>query len=392
MLRIKFFLITLFFLFSTACTNFTRIYKSGSVDAKNFYSEFDYTTKLDLIFIPVEIRGKTYNFLFDTGAPNVISKALHEKLQIKTSGAGKVGDSQGNKNKLEVLKLDSMKIGGIYFFDTGAIVADLKQATEIACLEIDGIVGANLMKLAYWKIDSRNKKMTISSEKDTLLYHLADGHPLPFKTKKTYTPIVNLTINDSLIENITYDTGSAGYITFGKDMKIKTSNLLAEYIGYGNTGLYGANRDTIRFGKITVKQGGVSQVGVGSYSVSTGKKLVGMEYINQFVQILDWEKKEITLYKDDLRKQTFNNFPIIPRWINNQLVIGTLSSDSTIESLGIGVGDSIRAINGLDFQGSDVSAYCNLLFLHDTIKADTLSLEMINGLKHQFSRVCISIE
>src|SRR5690554_2731746 len=83
----KFSILILLLLFTVACTNFSKIYNSGSITSSNYYSEVIYETRLDLIILPVQIRGETYQFLFDTGAPNVISNELSEILQVKASAS-----------------------------------------------------------------------------------------------------------------------------------------------------------------------------------------------------------------------------------------------------------------------------------------------------------------
>ncbi|NEN24455.1 clan AA aspartic protease [Cryomorpha ignava] len=374
------------------CTNFRKLYKDGSVGSNQFYAEVRYDSTLDLIFLPVEIQGETYRFLFDTGAPNVISKELRDKLAIKSKGKGKVGDSQGNSDKLGVVKLDTVSIGGVYFYDTSAIVADLNRAVEIQCLKIDGIIGANLMKFAYWKIDSKKRVLTLSSNLDTLKQSLVNPHILQFKAKKTFTPVVSLWLNDSLVENITYDTGSGGYISLGKSIELKTEDFIAEFSGYGSTGLFGSKLDTIRYGRISVGLDSLKQIGIAEYSQSNYKKLLGMEYLEQFVQILDWDKNQITLFEDELVSQKFNQYPVSPRWVDGNLIVGGLNTDTAYHLVKLSIGDTIKMLGNRNFENVDVSAYCDVLNLPDSIKSDTLKIELMDGNSYHIPRATIYIE
>lgn len=388
---IKFLLIPLLFLFATACTNFSKIYNSGSLASSEFYTEIEFETRLDLIIIPVQIQGETYQFMFDTGAPNVISKELSEKLQFKTIASGNVGDSQGKKDKLEVLKIDSIGVGGVYFHNTAALVADLKHA-ELACLEIDGILGANLMRFAYWKIDSENSVVTISSNLDTLISGLQECYALPFIPQKTYTPIVSMVLNDSLIESITYDTGSGGYLTLNESVVLNPDFQLAEYTGYGSVGLYGSHIDTLRYARIEVGVDGFNQNGIAEHNWGTNNKLVGMEFLSQFVQILDWERNEISLYENKVVPQAFERFAVAPRWVDDMLIVGGLMSDSSLASLGLNIGDTIESINGVSFLEAEFDSYCEMMLASQEDKSDTLSLELTDGKKHDFIRLNISVE
>ena len=94
-----------------------------------------------MIILKVNISGEEYDFLLDTGAPNVISKELAQKYALSNIFERKFGDSQGQTSDLEMIKLDEISIGGINFLNTGAAVADLKQSKELGCLQINGFVG-----------------------------------------------------------------------------------------------------------------------------------------------------------------------------------------------------------------------------------------------------------
>lgn len=53
----------------------------GATKSKNYYQEITFEFIKNKIIIPVEIDGKTYKFLLDTGAPNMISKEIHDLIK-----------------------------------------------------------------------------------------------------------------------------------------------------------------------------------------------------------------------------------------------------------------------------------------------------------------------
>ena len=55
--------------------------------------------------------------------------------------------------ELEYVLLPKVTVGCVDFLNTGAAIADLKRSSVIACLNVDGIIGANLMQKAIWQID-----------------------------------------------------------------------------------------------------------------------------------------------------------------------------------------------------------------------------------------------
>jgi len=106
--------------------------KNGEVEQEEFSVQIPFEYRLGLIILKVNISGEEYDFLLDTGAPNVISNELAKKLEINIVTRQKVGDSQGQKSDLELAKLDKISIGGIHFLNTGAAIADLSLSNKVA--------------------------------------------------------------------------------------------------------------------------------------------------------------------------------------------------------------------------------------------------------------------
>ena len=54
-----------------------QLAKGGELKTTSVYKEFDFEYFKGMIYVPVQIKGKTYNFIFDSGAfMNVISVEL----------------------------------------------------------------------------------------------------------------------------------------------------------------------------------------------------------------------------------------------------------------------------------------------------------------------------
>jgi predicted aspartyl protease len=67
------------------------------------------------IVIPVEINNKTYHFLLDTGAPNVISKSLFNEIKTTTIDKISINDANNLKDSLEAVTIKELKIGSLAF-------------------------------------------------------------------------------------------------------------------------------------------------------------------------------------------------------------------------------------------------------------------------------------
>lgn len=374
-----------------ACTNIKKLYREGEVSQNHFYSRIPFDSKLHLMIIPVEINGQTYQFLFDTGAPSVISNEVFQNLGKRSLGKRKAGDSQGRSQKLEFVVIDSLTIGEVKFRHTAALIADLKAAVEINCLKIDGIIGANLMKLAYWKIDPQEETIYCTSDISELTAGLKDPVSLPFRANFAFKPIISLSLDGQEVKSFLWDTGAGDYISMGTDL-MKNENILAKYQGLGSTGLYGSKMDTLWVGKTDLTVGSFSQKCEATYKSGNAKRILGMGFMQQFVFILNWQDRRIDLYPQSIEQQFFSKYDAIPRWKDGQLIVGTMRLDSTDIHRHIQVGDTIVAVNGKSFLKANLEDYCDLIFEASEQLTDTLKLEMSDGKIYALPRKKYAIE
>lgn len=57
-----------------------------SIKQKRYLQKISYQNMDGKLIVPVSINGKTYNFLFDTGAPLTISDKLFKELNLPIIG------------------------------------------------------------------------------------------------------------------------------------------------------------------------------------------------------------------------------------------------------------------------------------------------------------------
>lgn len=92
----------------------SKLFKKGIVQ-KDIYFELPFEVFHGHIIVQAEVQGATQRFLFDTGAPNLISrKFLSDKMPAKTL---KVTDSQNQKGKMALGIIDSLTLGGVNFYN-----------------------------------------------------------------------------------------------------------------------------------------------------------------------------------------------------------------------------------------------------------------------------------
>ena len=344
----------------------TIFWKKGEVEQEKFKVVIPFEYRFGLVFLKVEIKGNDYDFLFDTGAPNLLSKKLAEKLNLTLKITGELSDSQGESSTLNLLNIDSISIGGIDFLNTGAVIADLSEPNEISCLKMDGIIGANLMRKAIWEIDYENQKITITNSIDSLEIP-SDSKNVHFDQSLQGSPYINLNINGKLIKDILIDLGSNGDFKLSNKLLRKLQrqeSFPRTTFAYGSesSGLYGrGSNDTTRFAK-------VSNISLGDIDLNNQiiefrevNSKIGTNFFKNYKVILNWDAKEIIMTKineyDNTKLKTFGFKPVVE---GDKIFIGYIHNKSSAAAAGLELGDQITEVNGKDYSTVCWNCWCEI--------------------------------
>jgi hypothetical protein len=164
----KFLIITTSLLFiSIGFTQKSKINK-GKCTSKDYLAEIPYEMVNHKIIIPVTIDGETYKFILDTGAPNIISKEVLEKIKYKKLKPLKVSDINNDKQKMEFVTIDKIDLGGAIFENTTSLVVEKKTNFVFTCFDVDGFIGSNLLRSTIIKFDNINKKLLLTDKLEKL--------------------------------------------------------------------------------------------------------------------------------------------------------------------------------------------------------------------------------
>jgi hypothetical protein len=341
----------------------TYLFSLGDGPEEIYQDSIAFTRQSRLIIFPVTIQGKTYRFLFDTGAPMVVSEELAKTLKMKRVSRKSVGDSQGKREKLNYVRMDEITVGHKSFTNLTAIVADLKRAPAINCLNIDGIVGGNLMRMAIWDIDYEKEVMYFTNdfehfEPDT------NAFVMPFETKVTGTPIVTLVVESDTLKNITFDTGSAGGLSVFKE-RIKSDSIKPAQLSYGyhSQGLFGSTPDTNRYAEASlVFENGRAPLPVLTMDTRWTKDILGQRFFQDYRIVLNWlEKKAYLSPVSAPEKPTY--LGISAFFEEGKMYVGTIVFGSEADLHGLKPGDQIIQVNGMNLESASVEDYCKLLEL-----------------------------
>ncbi len=350
----------------SACVSTGKLFRESSRSQEAFRTVIPFEERSALIIVPVEAGGKTRYFLLDTGAPNIITPELAKELNVKVMKNLDVRDINGRVNRQQLVSVDSMKLGSISFYHTTAIVADLNAQTELACLGIDGLIGANLLKGICLQIDYAKRSVALASSIDSLPVS-QDAVKWPFTTTAQGTPKVSILVNGLTFNALTVDTGSAGWIDLSEAAysKVKEAGQMKSRAGFGvsSVGLYGQN-DPHPIYRTWVEDVRISETSPSmqasiDFQGKGGRQTIGNAFWRQYILTIDWNGSQLLLEpKEDNQILEFKDFGFRTYYSEGQLRIGIVWKDSEADRQGLKTGDRILFMNGMDCINFSEKQYC----------------------------------
>lgn len=346
-----------------------KLFEAGYTKQKSFKVKIPFEDRFGLIVIKVELNNETYDFVLDSGATNVLSKKLAKTLGSKGLFTVNNSDSQGNSQPMDFTIIEELSIGGIKFEGTASGITDFNQSIELGCIEVDGVIGSNLMRLAIWKIDFRNQTITIADTKESLSLG-AETEKIPFYTYgEEDKPFCNIKFNGVEEKNVIIDLGSNGsfthsFKTYKKVQKELPKKKKAIEYGSGGSGAYGYGKmDSIYY--LQVDRISVGEVGLENQVIKFSKSIVpnlGIAFFKNYDMVISWFDNELLLSPHteyDNQKFTSSGFNL--NYQDDALRIATLFKGSDAEKSGMQLGDKIIQINGKDYSNTAIVDYCDLL-------------------------------
>lgn len=367
----KVFILILFINFG--CKSTKNLLMNGDITITENVAKIPIDVKTKLPFVKIEINGKEYNFLFDTGAITCISSNLYKELQLNPKKNILVYDSQGNKKKEVITIIPKLKIGSVLMKNVSSVVINF-NSFGFKCTKIDGIIGSNHLKDLFVKVDNKERVIEIINNL-SLLDKTGFDKEWDFTENKFKKPILVSTFYGKKMRFL-FDTGANSYIDINKKFfeevkdSIKTSFITFE--GNSTEGIYGKDKvnNSIHFFKPEKLE--IAEHSFKDELVSTGfSNLIGNDYLEHFNYILDWKHKKI-YFKELDKPQTKKSFPFSPNYVDNKLIV---SSVLKTENQPLCLGDVIVSINGEKIDEMSQEQLCNL-FLND-YELDTINIEIL---------------
>jgi hypothetical protein len=377
-------IIFLFMTFSGCNTlKLVHIIKQGEIKQKNYYQEIPVHLENNIVYLNVTIGNNTYRFILDTGAPNIISSALADSLNLGVKCKSSGLDSQGNKSDMTFTEIEEISINDLTYSEQGAAIVDFAAHDQLSCFNIDGIIGANLMKNSIWQIDLNNKLIRISDQINSM--HLSENaYKVPIKPTLTGTPQINMNAFGIVISDVILDYGSNSGIDLCSanliDSISKNDTSCVRTLGFSNLGLFGGMNDTIYSGVIR-------DIRLGDYEIEpqlvdikkTGSSSIGTAFLKNFIVTIDWHEKSVYFEKsgtNELNRPSSFGFNAILS--DDKLIVAQLVENSGAYKEGLALGDQILKVNDMDYSHIRQIEYCDIVkngFIADDVTAINLTFK-----------------
>lgn len=336
-------------------------FKTGSTNSKNYFTSITYKDVNDKIIIPVTIQGSTYQFLFDTGAPNVISSSLLNAANHSSGKALTISDSNDRQQKMNLTTFKEITVGGVTFTNTSALIFEKSENILFDCFEIDGIIGSNLLQKSIVQINSKTKELILTNS----LKNLSLGNVTPMKlfiANPQGSPYIQIKLkgDNTITEKLLFDTGASGFydmtkkrVKVFKEHNVATSILSSK--GVSGMGLFGTSETNTKY-RLKIPEISIYNHVFSNVSTTTtddDHSRIGSDILKYGVVTLDFKKKKFYFNgfskTNDLKEKLLGFTTVVE---NNKLIVGVVW-DKKLKNK-ISYGDEIVGINGIDFSNTNL--------------------------------------
>lgn len=365
-------------LFNECSSSWQKALTKGEIQEDVFSRKIDLELTIGIIIMPVKINGKDYRFLFDTGAPTSISKKLQEEFSFKIISKGNTIDSDKNRKKVKYVEVDSILLGDIPFIDQTAFVGDFEANPILKCLNIDGIIGSNLIRFCNWTIDYQKEAIFITNQ--NLDLDTSDYEVISFSTNAQFGIKTDLKLENATLTNMTIDYGSNGSLSISKSVysTLKEKNVITksfERSGLTQSGITGVikkNKSEIAF----IESASFGDLTFNNIEVnSNGSGLIGSKILSRAVIHIDWSDMLLYISKEVSNSENSAGYGFyIGQSADQSLYVQSTIKGSAAYDVGMVNNMKILEIDSLDF--TSTATYCD--YINYTNPSDSLSIKVMD--------------
>ena len=327
----------------------------GETKTHNYLEKIPFELIHNKILIPVKIEGKTYRFILDTGAPNVISKEIYALIKPNFLASASVTDVNEKEKKLNLVLLEKLEIGNITFEQTATLVYDIKSNPLLNCLGADGLIGSNMLRNSIIQIDNKRKIVILTDNIDNLLINKNQYNKIELsKTQSIPFALININGKNNSKERVLIDTGDDGLYDIPKNHYdgLADENIfevLGESEGASGIGAFGADskHDHYKLLLPSLIIGGVKLNNVITETTDDHNSKIGAELLHYGILTIDFINERLYFSADTSDKNASKPFFGFSRTLkNDKPIVGFVWDDDLRDK--IKYGDEIIAVDNLE--------------------------------------------
>ena len=373
-----------FLLLFVPCISFGQSLNRGIIEQKHYHDTIPFELVRGKILVDVEIQGKTRKFFFDTGAPLMISPALQEEMKNKVLHTAELKDVTGQGRTSQMVLVPEFSLGAITFQQSAGVVQALDNGM-MACFEIEGVVGSNVLRNSVVHIDAANKRLIITQQADRL--GLDNAYKSKMKLDGQSRPFIIMTVGKQAKLKALFDSGSDKFMslsgkTYQKLEKKQLAHSINEGIGSMSSGIYGAatfrKQYRLQIENLTMGAASLEHV-VATASAGKSKNAMGMELADYGTLTMDFPNKQF-YFTPTTPTQAFRNrttFGFKPQYNKDHFRVGVVYSNTPAEKQGLKSGYRILKINEFDVSANDRQQDC-ALFLSNVQQQPAITLTFVD--------------
>jgi len=320
--------------------------------------------RMSKLAIDASLNGVTREFIFDTGSPTMISRALAKELNLTVIGSNTGRDANGRDVTTDIAVVDRLEIGGMTLRSVPVLIADFSVSDPKGCFIGAGFIGSEIFPGSVWHINPERGELTIAATfedlvdipKPSIRAPLLDwGYP--------HAPVFPYAIG-KFRDNGLFDTGhSAKVVLFDKVLgNDEVSGALfpgSEQKGRGSLGVsaggVGEETDLLRF-DIEGMRLGDTKLGRQSGTIRKAPpSLIGLGITDTHAVTLDYPGKRFVLHPRTNPKPTAAppGFGLMASEAGVRVT--QLYDGSAAQRAGLKLGDLVTAIDDRALPKGEVS-------------------------------------
>ena len=119
-----------------------------------------------VLMVAAHINGSgPYNLVLDTGATlTCIDEGIARQLRLpRKTGAVGLGAGVGGSGRVQLVQVDSVRLGGSTVRDLTACVLDLRHLRELGAGGVNGLLGLNFLSGFHVTLDFEKRLLTLKT-------------------------------------------------------------------------------------------------------------------------------------------------------------------------------------------------------------------------------------